>query len=117
MFKYSPLALILILSSCGNDNSFTLNGNIDIEDDTKVYILQADQNNQPYIKDSTSVKSGKFNFNGMSATPQISYMQVEGVNGYVLTILENGIITADLYKDSITTVSYTHLTLPTKRIV
>ena len=102
MFKYSPLALILILSSCGNDNSFTLNGNIDIEDDTKVYILQADQNNQPYIKDSTSVKSGKFNFNGMSATPQISYMQVEGVNGYVLTILENGIITADLYKDSIT---------------
>ena len=102
MFKYSPLALILILSSCGNENSFTLNGNIDIEDDTKVYILQADQNNQPYIKDSTSVKSGKFNFNGMSATPQISYMQVEGVNGYVLTILENGIITADLYKDSIT---------------
>ena len=102
MFKYSSLALILILSSCVNDNSFTLNGSIDIEDDTKVYILQADQNNQPYIKDSTSVKSGKFNFNGMSATPQISYMQVEGVNGYVLTILENGIITADLYKDSIT---------------
>ena len=94
--------LLLILSSCGNDNNYTLNGNIEIEDDTKIYILQADQNNQPYIKDSTSVKSGKFSFKGMSATPQISYMQVEGVNGYVLTILENGTINADLYKDSIT---------------
>jgi hypothetical protein len=79
-----------------------LNGNIDVEDDTKIYILQADQNNQPFIKDSTSVKSGQFNFKGMSATPQISYMQVEGVNGYVLTILENGTISADIYKDSIT---------------
>ena len=102
IYTFLPFALLLILSSCGNDNSFTLNGNIAIEDGTKVYILQADQNNQPFIKDSTSVKSGEFIFKGMSATPQISYMQVEGVNGYVLTILENGTINADLYKDSIT---------------
>ena len=102
IFTFLPFALLLILSSCGNDNSYTLNGNIAIEDGTKVYILQADQNNQPFIKDSTSVKSGEFIFKGMSATPQISYMQVEGVNGYVLTILENGTINADLYKDSIT---------------
>ena len=100
--QFLPFALFLILSSCGSDNSYTLNGNIDIEDGTNIYILQADQNNQPYIKDSTSVKSGQFNFKGMSATPQISYMQVEGVNGYVLTILENGTINADIYKDSIT---------------
>ena len=102
IFRFLPFALFLILSSCGSDNSYTLNGNIDIEDGTNIYILQADQNNQPYIKDSTSVKSGQFNFKGMSATPQISYMQVEGVNGYVLTILENGTINADIYKDSIT---------------
>ena len=99
---FLTLALLLIISSCGSENSYTLNGNIDIEDGTNIYILQADQNNQPYIKDSTSVKSGQFNFKGMSATPQISYMQVEGVDGYVLTILENGTISADLYKDSIT---------------
>ena len=43
----------------------------------------------PFIKDSATVKSNQFTFKGMSATPQISYMQVEGVNGYVLTILEN----------------------------
>lgn len=102
IFRFLPFALFLILSSCGSDNSYTLNGNIDIEDGTNVYILQADQNNQPFIKDSTTVKSGQFNFKGMSATPQISYMQVEGVNGYVLTILENGTISADLFKDSIT---------------
>ena len=102
IFTLLSLTLFFILSSCGTDNSYTLNGNIDVEDDTKIYILQADQNNQPFIKDSTSVKSGQFNFKGMSATPQISYMQVEGVNGYVLTILENGTISADIYKDSIT---------------
>ena len=102
IFTLLYLTFFFVLSSCGKNNSYTLNGNIDVEDDTKIYILQADQNNQPFIKDSTSVKSGQFNFKGMSATPQISYMQVEGVNGYVLTIIENGTISADIYKDSIT---------------
>ena len=67
-----------------------MNGTIDVIDDRKIYILQADQNNQPFIKDSTSVKSNKFSFKGISATPEISYIQVEGVNGYVLAILETG---------------------------
>jgi peroxiredoxin len=95
------LILSLLILSCSNENGFNLNGTIDAIDDTKVYILQADQNNQPFIKDSTTVKSNKFSFKGVSATPQISYIQVEGVNGYVLTILENGSINAELYKDSI----------------
>jgi len=101
MIKHLALILSLLILSCSNENGFNLNGTIDAIDDTKVYILQADQNNQPFIKDSTTVKSNKFSFKGVSATPQISYMQVEGVNGYVLTILENGSINAELYKDSI----------------
>ena len=100
--KYFYTSLILaFLSSCSNDNGFIMNGTVDVIDDTKVYILQADQNNQPFIKDSTSVKSSKFSFKGVSATPEISYIQVEGVNGYVLTILETGTITADLDIDNI----------------
>ena len=101
MIKHLALILSLLILSCSNENGFNLNGTIDAIDDTKVYILQAEQNNQPFIKDSTTVKSKKFSFKGVSATPQISYMQVEGVNGYVLTILENGSINAELYKDSI----------------
>jgi hypothetical protein len=101
MIKNLTLFFSVLILSCSNDNSFTINGNIDALDNTKVYILQADQNNQPYIKDSTTVKSNQFSFKGVSATPQISYMQIEGVNGYVLTILENGLIEADLYIDSI----------------
>ena len=97
---YTVLVLSL-LSSCNNDNSFVINGTIDVIDDTKVYILQADQNNQPFIKDSTSVKSSQFSFKGISATPEISYIQVEGVNGYVLAILETGEITADIDKNNI----------------
>ena len=96
------LSFLLFLSSCGSsDNQFELIGNADVSDGTMIYVLQADQNNQPYIKDSTSVESNIFKFKGVSSTPQSSYIQVEGVNGYVLAILENGDIKADIFKDSI----------------
>ena len=102
LFRLFSLSYLLFLSSCGSsDNQFELIGNADVSDGTMIYVLQADQNNQPYIKDSTSVESNSFKFKGVSSTPQISYIQVEGVNGYVLAILENGDIKADIYKDSI----------------
>ena len=102
LFRLFSLSYLLFLSSCGSsDNQFELIGNVDVSDGTMIYVLQADQNNQPYIKDSTSVQSNSFKFKGISSTPQISYIQVEGVNGYVLAILENGDIKADIYKDSI----------------
>ena len=102
IFKVISLSSIIFLSSCSSsDNQFELIGNTDLTDGTMIYVLQADQNNQPYIKDSTSVQSNSFKFKGISSTPQISYIQVEGVNGYVLAILENGDIKADIYKDSI----------------
>lgn len=102
LFRLFSLSYLLFLSSCGSsDNQFELIGNADVSDGTMIYVLQADQNNQPYIKDSTSVQSNSFKFKGISSTPQISYIQVEGVNGYVLAILENGDIKANIYKDSI----------------
>lgn len=102
IFKFLGLSLLFFLNSCGSsDNQFELIGNADVSDGTMIYVLQADQNNQPYIKDSTSVQSNSFKFKGVSSTPQISYIQVEGVNGYVLAILENGDIKADIDKDDI----------------
>ena len=102
LYRIFSLSFLLFLSSCGSsDNQFELIGNADLSDGTMIYVLQADQNNQPYIKDSTSVESNSFKFKGVSSTPQISYIQVEGVNGYVLAILENGDIKADIFKDSI----------------
>ena len=102
IFKVLGLSILFFLNSCGSsDNQFELIGNADVSDGTMIYVLQADQNNQPYIKDSTSVQSNSFKFKGVSSTPQISYIQVEGVNGYVLAILENGDIKADIYKDDI----------------
>ncbi len=102
IYRIFSLSFLLFLSSCGSsDNQFELIGNADVSDGTMIYVLQADQNNQPYIKDSTSVVSNSFKFKGVSSTPQISYIQVEGVNGYVLAILENGDIKADIFKDSI----------------
>ena len=102
IYRIFSLSFLVFLGSCGSsDNQFELIGNADVSDGTMIYVLQADQNNQPYIKDSTSVQSNSFKFKGISSTPQISYIQVEGVNGYVLAILENGDIKADIYKDSI----------------
>ena len=93
--------LLTLSAACSSENGYIIDGSVDVEDNTKVYVLQADQNNQPYIQDSTTVKANKFIFKGVSVTPEISYIQVEGVNGYVLTILEKGNIKANIYKDSI----------------
>jgi peroxiredoxin len=93
----------LLIISCNSSNDFTINGTIDADDGAKVYILQADQNNQPFIKDSTIINNSKFKFRGEAATPEISYFQVEGINGYVLSIIESGKINAEIFKDSITT--------------
>ena len=102
LIRFFSFTLLVLLSSCGSqENQFELIGKADVANGTKIYVLQADQNNQPYIKDSTTVQSNNFKFQGISSTPQISYIQVEGVNGYVLAILENGDIKADLFKDSI----------------
>ena len=102
LIRFISLSFLILLGSCGSqENQFELIGKADVADGTKIYVLQADQNNQPYIKDSTTVQSNNFKFKGISSTPQISYIQVEGVNGYVLAILENGDIKADLFKDSI----------------
>ena len=102
LIRFVSLSTLIILSSCGSqENQFVLTGSADVADGTKVYLLQADQNNQPFIKDSTTVKLNNFKFQGISSTPQISYIQVEGVNGYILAILENGYIKADIFKDSI----------------
>ena len=102
LIRFVSLSFLVLLGSCGSqENQFELIGKADVADGTKIYVLQADQNNQPYIKDSTTVQSNNFKFQGISSTPQISYIQVEEVNGYVLAILENGDIKADLFKDSI----------------
>ena len=102
LIRFIGLSFLFLLGSCGSqENQFVLTGKADVDDGTKIYVLQADQNNQPFIKDSTTVQSNNFKFQGISSTPQISYIQVEGVNGYVLAILENGDIKADLFKDSI----------------
>ena len=97
------IIISFIIISCKSGNDFTIDGTIDADDGSKVYILQADQNNQPFIKDSTVIKNSKFEFSGQAATPEISYFQIEGVNGYVLSIIEAGKINAEIYTDNLTT--------------
>ena len=97
------IIISFIIISCKSGNDFTIDGTIDADDGSKVYILQADQNNQPFVKDSTVIKNSKFEFSGQAATPEISYFQIEGVDGYVLSIIEAGKINAEIYTDNLTT--------------
>ena len=63
IYRIFSLSFLVLLVSCGSsDNQFELIGNVDVSDGTMIYVLQADQNNQPYIKDSTSVESNIFKF-------------------------------------------------------
>lgn len=92
----------MLLVACGdNSTSFTLNGKIDVENGKMVYRVEADQNNQPSIIDSTQIQSGMFSFKGDVLRPEINFLQIEGVAGNFPIIIENGTITSNLFKDSL----------------
>lgn len=83
-------------------NEFTITGTAaGIADGKKVY-LQIQQPEKGVVKlDSANIKGGKFTLKGVAAEPSIHFVEVEGVQGKVAFILEEGAIEMTLYKDSI----------------
>ena len=102
-YKYlSYFFLIVIVSSCSSEpGTFNIYGTVDVDDDTKVYRVIADQNNQPKKIDSSIVKSSKFEMRGKSKYPNISFLQLEGFNFNVPFIIEEGNIKIKINKDTI----------------
>ena len=100
--------LSFLFYSCSSDNnSSTIIGNIDNKSKTKIFLIEADSNNQPIIVDSTSSIDGSFIFKREVFIPNINFIQIKGYTANFPFVLEKGTIEIELYKDSIpSSISY-----------
>lgn len=96
------LIIILFFFSCSSPNKYSLTGNIELEDNEKVFLVQM-KDNRPLLIDSTSVKNGQFKFSDSIYFPEMHYLFFEKVTGNIPFVLEPGNILIDIYKDSIRT--------------
>jgi thiol-disulfide isomerase/thioredoxin len=96
---YQLLVFIFVSSCETNGDSYKLIGEFDSEIDTKIYLIEADSNNQPIIIDSTSSKNGSFEFKRDVFIPNINFLRVDGLNFPFVS--EQGTIKIRLFKDSL----------------
>jgi|TARA_B110000285_G_scaffold233905_1_gene309116 thiol-disulfide isomerase/thioredoxin len=104
MFKkiIRSISLILLITSCQNtSNTLRLNGTTDFDDGNKILHVVADLNNQPKVLDTMLINENSFSLETGIETPEIHFLQIEGENGSFPFIAENGIVTVQLYKDSL----------------
>lgn len=95
------LATISLLVSCNKDK-YVVTGTIKgIENGKNVFLEKQDEMGQLKAVDTVQVKDGKFTFEGKAVEPEIHLVQVDGTQGKVAFILENGDITMVINKDSI----------------
>jgi len=80
------LLLALIVVSCGNENSFTLKGNIKGLQNPKIYVVAGDS----LQFDSIQVKFGKFTYRGVSKTVEPLLLYMENKNAWVTLWVQNG---------------------------
>ncbi len=96
------LAVCTVLFSCQKEK-YELTGYVKGIADGKKVKLEKQQESLgiSFAVDSTSVKGGKFSFEGNITEPAIYEVSVEGVKAKSYVILENGNIRLDINKDSI----------------
>ncbi|MGA9324667.1 MAG: redoxin domain-containing protein [Salegentibacter sp.] len=99
------LALSALSFSCQNDKGYYLSGTIDNADDgTKVYVSEISDQNRPERIDSTTVEDGEFKLDMKEVqSPNLSFLEFQGIPGNVLFISENKEINFEVHKDSLRT--------------
>jgi peroxiredoxin len=100
--RYIIALFIIFLYSCSN-SSYTLNGSVDLEDGTEVYLVGLDNNNQPQPVDTLIVNAGVFTYESELDIPEMHYIFFEGFRDVLPVVLEPGTISIEAYKDSIRT--------------
>lgn len=96
-------SLLVVLAGCQNNQGYSVSGKAQgIENGKKVYISELSEiGTRPKRTDSTTIENGKFELNlDKIDTPNLSYLEFEGINGSVLYIAENENIDFTVYKDS-----------------
>ncbi|MCG9793796.1 DUF4369 domain-containing protein [Flavobacterium algicola] len=96
------LSASLLLISCNKDK-YTVSGTIAGIENGKTIILETQDESGMGLKsiDTVKVENGKFVFEGKALEPAFHTLQIEGVQGKVPFILENGDIKIVINKDSI----------------
>ncbi|MGY5850510.1 redoxin domain-containing protein [Salegentibacter sp. F14] len=97
-------SLALITVSCQEDKGYSIKGNAEgIEDGKMVYVSELQNpNTRPERIDSTKIKDEKFELDLPAIeNSNLSFLEIEGINGNVIYISENQPINFEIYKDSI----------------
>jgi peroxiredoxin len=97
------IAISFSISSCTSlePNAFVIYGTTDHADGSSVYRIISGPNGQPLTIDSTKVVNGSFELKGTLDQIDINFIFLEGVNGNVPVILEEGSIEMEIFKDSL----------------
>ena len=97
------IAISFSISSCTSlePNAFVIYGTTDHADGSSVYRIISGPNGQPVTIDSTKVVNGSFELKGTLDQIDINFIFLEGVNGNVPVILEEGSIEMEIFKDSL----------------
>ena len=95
------LSAVVILTSCTKDK-YTISGTATGFENGKTVIMETQNETGALIAvDTVKVENGKFEIKGKAIEPSFHSLQVEGVQGKIPFILENGDITIIVNKDSI----------------
>jgi hypothetical protein len=96
------LSATVFLISCSK-NKYVISGTVKGIENGKTVIMETqDAAGMGLIAvDTVKIENGKFEITGKALEPAFHMLQVEGVNGKVPFILENGDITIEINKDSI----------------
>ncbi len=97
------IAISFSISSCTSlePNTFVINGTTDHVDGSSVYRIKSGPNGQPVTIDSTTIVNGSFELKGTLDQIDINFIFLEGVNGNIPVILEEGSIEMEIFKDSL----------------
>ncbi|MDB4015528.1 AhpC/TSA family protein [Flavobacteriaceae bacterium] len=97
------IAISCSISSCTSlePNTFVINGTTDHADGSSVYRIKSGPNGQPVTIDSTTIVNGSFELKGALDQIDINFIFLEGVNGNIPVILEEGSIEMEIFKDSL----------------
>jgi hypothetical protein len=96
------LSAAVILTSCSKDK-YTISGTATGFENGKTVIMETqNENGMGLIAiDTVKIENGKFEIKGKAIEPSFHTLQLEGVQGKIPFILENGDITIIVNKDSI----------------
>ncbi|TRX01560.1 DUF4369 domain-containing protein [Flavobacterium gawalongense] len=96
------LSAVVMLTSCTKDK-YTISGTATGFENGKTVILETPNENGSGLTaiDTVKIENGKFEIKGKAIEPSFHTIQVEGVQGKIPFILENGDITIIVNKDSI----------------